>query len=85
LTYVKKCFHYYYYSFVFNIIQKIICYYKSGKPNYNKIKLRKEEQIKIYPDTSKARKILKWKPKTNIHELIKEMIDFEKKLDHMIE
>jgi dTDP-glucose 4,6-dehydratase len=45
------------------IIQRVLSYYKSGNPQYGKIKLRKEEQIKIYPDISKARKILNWKPK----------------------
>jgi nucleoside-diphosphate-sugar epimerase len=59
-----------------NIIQKIIRYYKSGKPNYNKIKLRKEEQIKIYPDTSKAKKILKWKPKINFSKGLKKTIEY---------
>ena len=48
-----------------NIINKILSYYKSGNPQFGKIKLRKEEQIKIYPDIYKARSILKWKPKVN--------------------
>ena len=30
-------------------------------------------------DSSKARKILKWKPKTNIKELVKEMVNAELK------
>jgi dTDP-glucose 4,6-dehydratase len=45
------------------IIDKILGYYKSGNPQFGKIKLRKEEQMKIYPDISKAKKFLKWKPK----------------------
>jgi nucleoside-diphosphate-sugar epimerase len=48
-----------------NIIKRILSYYKSGNPQFGKIKLRKEEQMKIYPDISKARKILDWKPKIN--------------------
>ena len=48
-----------------NIIQRILSYYKSGNPQFGKIKLRKEEQIKIYPDIRKARRILNWKPKIN--------------------
>ena len=47
------------------IIEKILGYYKSGNPQFGKIKLRKEEQMKIYPDISKAKKFLKWKPKIN--------------------
>jgi nucleoside-diphosphate-sugar epimerase len=45
------------------IIDTILSYYKKGNPQFGKIKLRKEEQIKIYPDIGKAKKILKWKPK----------------------
>ena len=48
-----------------NIIKKILLIYKSGNPQFNRIKLRKEEQIKIYPDISKAKKILNWKPKVS--------------------
>ena len=47
------------------IISRIVGFYKAGKPLFGKIKLRKEEQIKIYPDISKAKKFLKWKPKIN--------------------
>ena len=47
------------------IIDSILGYYKSGNPQFGKIKLRKEEQMKIYPDISKAKKFLKWKPKIN--------------------
>ena len=47
------------------IIQRILSYYKSGNPQFGKIKLRKEEQMKIYPDIRKARRILNWKPKIN--------------------
>jgi dTDP-glucose 4,6-dehydratase len=46
-----------------NIIQRILSYYKSGNPKFGKIKLREEEQMKIYPDVHKARRILNWKPK----------------------
>ena len=46
-----------------NIIQRILSYYKSGKPQFGKIKLRKEEQMEIYPDIRKAKRILNWKPK----------------------
>ena len=48
-----------------SIIDRILGYYKSGNPKFGEIKLRKEEQIKIYPDISKAKKFLKWKPKIN--------------------
>jgi nucleoside-diphosphate-sugar epimerase len=45
------------------IVDTILSYYKKGNPQFGKIKLRKEEQMKIYPDIGKAKKILKWKPK----------------------
>ena len=48
-----------------SIIDRILGYYKSGNPQFGKVKLRKEEQVKIYPDISKAKKVLKWKPKIN--------------------
>ena len=47
------------------IIESILGYYKSGNPQFGKIKLRKEEQMKIYPDIDKARRVLRWKPKIN--------------------
>ena len=48
-----------------NIIRQILGYYKSGNPQFDKIKLRKEEQMQIYPNISKARRVLNWRPKVN--------------------
>jgi UDP-glucose 4-epimerase len=59
-----------------NVIKKIVRYYKSGKPQFNKIKLRKEEQIKIYPSLSKIKKVLKWKAKMNFSQGIKKTIKY---------
>jgi nucleoside-diphosphate-sugar epimerase len=59
-----------------NIIKRIMKYYKSGNPLFNKIKLRKEEQIKIYPDLFKIRKMLKWKAKINFSEGLKKTIQY---------
>lgn len=58
------------------IIKKIINYYKSGKPDFNKIKLRKEEQIKIYPSLSKVRKILNWKARIKFSEGLRKTISY---------
>jgi dTDP-glucose 4,6-dehydratase len=44
------------------IIQMIVKIYKKGKPLFGKIKLRKEEMRITYPDITRAKKILKWKP-----------------------
>ena len=45
----------------------------------NKKYFRPAEVDSLIGDARKAKRVLKWKPKINIHELIKEMIDFEKK------
>ena len=50
-----------------NLIQKIVKLTKGGKPQYGKIKLRKEEALKIFPSITKAKKLLKWKPKVNVN------------------
>lgn len=59
-----------------NIIKKILGYYRSGKPQYGAIKLRKEEQMKIYPDIFKVRKTLNWKPKINFLDGLKKTIKY---------
>ena len=59
-----------------NIIKKIVGYYNSGRPQFGIIKLRKEEQIKIYPNLSKARKILRWKAKIDLSEGLKNTIKY---------
>ena len=51
-----------------NTIKKIMKYYKLGIPKFGEIKLRNEEQLKIYPDMRKTRKIFNWKPKVNFSE-----------------
>ena len=48
-----------------NIINFLVNKLKGGKPLFGKVKLRKDEILKIYPDISKANKILKWRPKIN--------------------
>jgi dTDP-glucose 4,6-dehydratase len=61
---------------IVNIIKKIVRYYKSGNPQFNKIKLRKEEQMKIYPKILKAKKFLNWKPKVNFSEGLAKTIQY---------
>ena len=46
-----------------NIIQKIKKILNGGHPQFGEIKLRKDEILKIYPNTNKAKKILGWYPK----------------------
>ena len=59
-----------------NIIHKVLSYFKSGNPQFGKIKLRKEEQIKIYPDISKAIRILNWKPKISFSKGLAKTIQY---------
>ena len=46
-----------------NVINSIIKKTSGGKPLFGKIKLRKDEPLKLYPDISKVKKFLNWKPK----------------------
>ena len=61
-------------------IKKIIEYIKfltkGGQPQYGKIKLRKDEVLKVYPNIEKARKKIKWKPKISFSKGIKSTIKF---------
>ena len=51
-----------------------------GKPEYGKIKMRKDEILNMYPNNTKAKKILKWEPKISINKGIKKTINFYKKI-----
>ena len=46
---------------------------------YGKIKLRKDEMSKIYPNISKTKKTLNWKPKTSFKIGLKKTIQYYKK------
>ena len=59
-----------------NIINKIVDIYKLGNPQFNKIKLRKEERIKIYPNLNKAKKLIKWTAKTSFSKGLKKTINY---------
>ena len=58
-----------------SIIETINKKIKKGTPEYGVIKLRKEESYKIYPDISKARKLLRWRPKIGFKKGIKNTIN----------
>ena len=49
---------------------------KGGQPLFGHLKLRKEETLKIYPDISKAKKILNWKPKIKFNKGLKETLKY---------
>ena len=63
-----------------NIISKISNYYGGGKPQYGKIKLRKDESKIIYANINKIKNELKWKPKTRFdYGMKKTFIYYDKK------
>ena len=63
-----------------NIINFLVKRLNGGNPCYGKIKLRKDEILKIYPDTAKAKNLLKWFPKINFNTgLNSTIISYEKK------
>tara|TARA_B100000029_G_scaffold480151_1_gene527887 strand:- start:219 stop:1103 length:885 start_codon:yes stop_codon:yes gene_type:complete len=64
-------------------IRKLIEYIKlltkGGYPQFGKIKLRKDEIIKVYPSIEKAKKKIRWKPKTKFEKGINKTIKFYEK------
>lgn len=61
---------------VITIISNII---KSGKPEYGKIKYRQGENLQLYGNISKAKKLLGWKPKTDLQTGLRKTINSIKK------
>ena len=52
---------------------------KKGYPDLGKIKLRQDENLITYPDTTKIKKTLNWKPKVNFLRGLSKTINFYKK------
>ncbi len=59
-----------------NVINKICKLVKKGQPQFGKIKMRKDEILKLYPDIKKAQKLLRWRPKTSISDGLNKTISF---------
>jgi len=59
-----------------NIINHVRQYVKGGKPLFGKVKLRKDEILKVYPNIKKANKKLKWKPKISFKKGLQATIKF---------
>ena len=62
-------------KFIINEISKII---KQGKPQFNKIPFRKNENLKLYPSVVKIRRILGWRSKTNLKQGLVKTINYYK-------
>ena len=58
------------------VINKIFELLNSGKPQFGKIDLRKDEIMKLYPNILKAKKILNWKPRISLENGLKKTIKF---------
>jgi nucleoside-diphosphate-sugar epimerase len=61
------------------IINQIVKFYKAGKPLFGKVKLRKEEMLKVYPSLLNVRKFLGWKAKVSFDSGILKTINFYNK------
>jgi nucleoside-diphosphate-sugar epimerase len=59
-----------------NIIKHIKKILKGGYPQFGKIKLRKDEILKLYPNIKKAKNELNWKPKISFDQGLKSTIKF---------
>ena len=62
-------------KFIINKISKIIKY---GKPQFNKIPFRKNENLKLYPSIKKISRFLGWKPKTSLNQGLEKTINYYK-------
>ena len=60
---------------IINIIKTIQKIIGKGQPQYGKIKYRKEESMRVYPDIRKAKNIIKWKPTINFNRGIRIVIN----------
>lgn len=58
------------------VINKICKLLNSGRPQFGKIDLRKDEIMKLYPSILKAKKILNWKPKISLESGLRKTINF---------
>jgi nucleoside-diphosphate-sugar epimerase len=58
------------------MISKISKIIKKGNPQFNKIPFRKNENLKLYPSINKIKRLLQWKPKTNLDLGLVKTIDY---------
>ena len=58
------------------IIKSIFKKIKKGKPNFGKIKMRKDESLKMCPNTLKIKRTFKWSPKFSLASGLKKTINY---------
>ena len=61
------------------IIKNIVNLVGSGKPIFGKVRFRKDEINKLYPNLNKAKKLINWAPKTDLNLGLKKTIFFYKR------
>lgn len=59
-----------------SVIQKINTIIGKGQPKYGEILYRKGENMKLYANINKAKKILDWQPKITLEDGLKETINY---------
>ena len=63
------------------IVEKIVKNVGYGKPQFGEIKYRAQENMKLYADIGKAKKLLNWEPKVKLETgLAKTITYYRKKL-----
>ena len=63
-----------------DVINKICKLLDSGRPQFGKIRLRKDEIKDLHPSIAKAKKVLNWTPKIGIISGLKKTINYYKKM-----
>ena len=58
------------------VVQKMIEIIGSGKPKFGAVPYRKGESMELYADISAAKEILTWTPKTDLHDGLRETIEY---------
>lgn len=66
------------------IIKKINKLVKKGDPQFGKIKMRKDEIMKLYPSIQKVKKEFKWSPNINIVKNLNKTINHYKKIKTLL-
>ena len=61
---------------IINIIKYVKKITNGGHPQFGKIKLRKDEILKLYPNIQKAKKKIDWKPKILFERGLKSTIKY---------
>jgi len=62
-----------------SIIYKVVENVGYGEPQFGKIKYRLQENMRLYADIEKAKKLLNWEPKVNLDEGLEKTINYYKK------